>query len=306
MYDAIFRDVLRSFSVLQNQRTDMTVSSIPPSGSSHSDTAKPGLMQGKKGLVMGVANDRSIGWGIAAAAAGQGAELAFTYQGDALKKRVNPLAESVGSDIVLPCDVTDEVSVDLVFNTLKEKWGKLDFLVHAIAYSDKEELKGGYVDTTRENFQKTMEISVYSFTALARRAAEMMPDGGSLLTMTYYGAERVMPHYNVMGVAKAALEASVRYLAVDLGGQNIRVNGLSAGPMKTLAASGIGDFRYILKWNEYNSPLKRNVTLEDIGGAGLYLLSDLSSGVSGETHHVDCGYHVVGMKAVDAPDISVV
>ena len=223
-----------------------------------------------------------------------------------MKKRVNPLAESVGSDIVLPCDVTDEVSVDLVFNTLKEKWGKLDFLVHAIAYSDKEELKGGYVDTTRENFQKTMEISVYSFTALARRAAEMMPDGGSLLTMTYYGAERVMPHYNVMGVAKAALEASVRYLAVDLGGQNIRVNGLSAGPMKTLAASGIGDFRYILKWNEYNSPLKRNVTLEDIGGAGLYLLSDLSSGVSGETHHVDCGYHVVGMKAVDAPDISVV
>ena len=284
----------------------MTVSSIPPSVSSDSNTAKTGLMQGKKGLVMGVANDRSIGWGIAAAAAGQGAELAFTYQGDALKKRVNPLAESVGSDIVLPCDVTDEVSVDLVFNTLKEKWGKLDFLVHAIAYSDKEELKGGYVDTTRENFQKTMEISVYSFTALARRAAEMMPDGGSLLTMTYYGAERVMPHYNVMGVAKAALEASVRYLAVDLGGQNIRVNGLSAGPMKTLAASGIGDFRYILKWNEYNSPLKRNVTLEDIGGAGLYLLSDLSSGVSGETHHVDCGYHVVGMKAVDAPDISVV
>ena len=284
----------------------MTVSSIPPSVSSDSNTAKTGLMQGKKGLVMGVANDRSIGWGIAAAAAGQGAELAFTYQGDALKKRVNPLAETVGSDIVLPCDVTDEVSVDLVFNTLKEKWGKLDFLVHAIAYSDKEELKGGYVDTTRENFQKTMEISVYSFTALARRAAEMMPDGGSLLTMTYYGAERVMPHYNVMGVAKAALEASVRYLAVDLGGQNIRVNGLSAGPMKTLAASGIGDFRYILKWNEYNSPLKRNVTLEDIGGAGLYLLSDLSSGVSGETHHVDCGYHVVGMKAVDAPDISVV
>ena len=284
----------------------MTVSSIPPSGSSHSDTAKAGLMQGKKGLVMGVANDRSIGWGIAAAAAGQGAELAFTYQGDALKKRVNPLAESVGSDLVMPCDVTDEVSVDLIFNNLKEKWGKLDFLVHAIAYSDKEELKGGYVDTTRENFQKTMEISVYSFTALARRAAEMMPDGGSLLTMTYYGAERVMPHYNVMGVAKAALEASVRYLAVDLGRQNIRVNGLSAGPMKTLAASGIGDFRYILKWNEYNSPLKRNVTLEDIGGAGLYLLSDLSSGVSGETHHVDCGYHVVGMKAVDAPDISVV
>ena len=284
----------------------MTVSSTPPSGSLHSETAKTGLMQNKKGLIMGVANDRSIGWGIAAAAAGQGAELAFTYQGDALKKRVDPLAASVGSNMVLPCDVTDEASVDLVFNKLKEKWGKLDFLVHAIAYSDKEELKGGYVETTRENFQKTMDISVYSFTALARRAAEMMPDGGSLLTMTYYGAERVMPHYNVMGVAKAALEASVRYLAVDLGGQNIRVNGLSAGPMKTLAASGIGDFRYILKWNEYNSPLKRNVTLEDVGGAGVYLLSDLSSGVSGETHHVDCGYHVVGMKAVDAPDISVV
>ena len=284
----------------------MTVSSTPPSGLPHSKTANTGLMQGKKGLIMGVANDRSIGWGIASAAAGQGAELAFTYQGDALKKRVNPLAASVGSDMVLPCDVSDETSVDLVFNSLKEKWGKLDFLVHAIAYSDKEELKGGYVDTTRENFQKTMDISVYSFTALAKRAAEMMPDGGSLLTMTYYGAERVMPHYNVMGVAKAALEASVRYLAVDLGRQGIRVNGLSAGPMKTLAASGIGDFRYILKWNEYNSPLKRNVTLEDVGGAGLYLLSDLSSGVSGETHHVDCGYHVVGMKAVDAPDISVV
>ena len=274
----------------------MTVSSGSPSG----------LMQGKKGLIMGVANDRSIGWGIAAAAAAQGADLAFTFQGDALKKRVEPLALSVGSDLVLPCDVTDEASVEAVFSTLQEKWGKLDFLVHAIAYSDKEELKGGYVDTTRENFRRTMDISVYSFTAIARRAAEMMPDGGSLLTMTYYGAERVMPHYNVMGVAKAALEASVRYLAVDLGGKNIRVNGLSAGPMKTLAASGIGDFRYILKWNEYNSPLKRNVTLEDVGGAGMYLLSDLSSGVSGETHHVDCGYHIVGMKAVDAPDISVV
>lgn len=284
----------------------MTVSSTPTSGPSESETLQTGLMQGKKGLIMGVANDRSIGWGIAAAVAGQGAELAFTYQGDALKKRVEPLASSVGSDIVLPCDVTDEKSVDQVFSSLKEKWGKLDFLVHAIAYSDKEELKGGYVETTRENFQKTMDISVYSFTSLARRAVELMPGGGSLLTMTYYGAERVMPHYNVMGVAKAALEASVRYLAVDLGGQNIRVNGLSAGPMKTLAASGIGDFRYILKWNEYNSPLKRNVTLEDVGGAGLYLLSDLSSGVSGETHHVDCGYHVVGMKAVDAPDISVV
>jgi len=264
------------------------------------------IMNGKRGLIMGVANDRSIAWGIAAQAAAAGAELAFTYQGDALKKRVEPLAASVGSDMVMPCDVTDEASIDSVFDTLKEKWGKLDFVLHAIAYSDKEELKGEYVDTSRDNFTRTMDISVYSFTNIARRAAAMMPDGGSLLTLTYYGAERVMPHYNVMGVAKAALEASVRYLAVDLGGRNIRVNGLSAGPMKTLAASGIGDFRYILKWNEYNSPLKRNVTLEDVGGSGLYLLSDLSSGVSGETHHVDCGYHVVGMKAVDAPDISVV
>ena len=265
-----------------------------------------GLMQGKKGLVMGVANNRSIGWGIASAVAAQGAELAFTYQGDALKKRVEPLAASVGSDLVLECDVTDEASIDAVFAEVEKRWGKLDFLVHAIAYSDKEELTGEYVDTSRDNFMKTMDISVYSFTAIARRAAAIMNEGGSLLTMTYYGAERVMPHYNVMGVAKAALEASVRYLAVDLGGRNIRVNGLSAGPMKTLAASGIGDFRYILKWNEYNSPLKRNVTLEDVGGAGLYLLSDLSSGVSGETHHVDCGYHVVGMKAVDAPDITTV
>ena len=264
------------------------------------------IMNGRRGLIMGVANDRSIAWGIAAQAAAAGAEQAFTYQGDALKKRVEPLAASVGSDMVMPCDVTDEASIDSVFDTLKEKWGKLDFVLHAIAYSDKEELKGEYVDTSRDNFTRTMDISVYSFTSISRRAAAMMPDGGSLLTLTYYGAERVMPHYNVMGVAKAALEASVRYLAVDLGGRNIRVNGLSAGPMKTLAASGIGDFRYILKWNEYNSPLKRNVTLEDVGGSGLYLLSDLSSGVSGETHHVDCGYHVVGMKAVDAPDISVV
>ena len=264
------------------------------------------IMNGKRGLIMGVANDRSIAWGIAAQAAAAGAELAFTYQGDALKKRVGPLAESVGSDLVMPCDVTDETSVDSVFETLNQKWGKLDFVLHAIAYSDKEELKGEYVDTSRENFTRMMDISVYSFTSIARCAAAMMPDGGSLLTLTYYGAERVMPHYNVMGVAKAALEASVRYLAVDLGGRNIRVNGLSAGPMKTLAASGIGDFRYILKWNEYNSPLKRNVTLDDVGGSGLYLLSDLSSGVSGETHHVDCGYHIVGMKAVDAPDISVV
>jgi enoyl-[acyl-carrier protein] reductase I len=255
---------------------------------------------------MGVANERSIAWGISAAAAAQGAELAFTYQGDALKKRVEPLAASIGSSLVMPCDVTDEASMDAIFDELKKTWGSIDFIVHAIAYSDKEELKGEYVDTTRDNFQRTMDISVYSFTALARRAAELMTDGGSMITLTYYGAERVMPHYNVMGVAKAALEASVRYLAVDLGGKNIRVNGLSAGPMKTLAASGIGDFRYILKWNEYNSPLKRNVTLDDVGGAGVYLLSDLSSGVSGETHHVDCGYHVVGMKAVDAPDITTV
>ena len=267
---------------------------------------KNGLLAGKKGLIMGVANNRSIAWGIAKAVADEGADLAFTYQGDALKKRVEPLANLVGSYISLNCDVTSDESMDEVFSKLKNEWGNLDFFVHAIAYSDKEELTGLYLDTSRENFNRTMDISVYSFTALAKRAAEMMNDGGSMLTLTYYGSERVMPHYNVMGVAKAALEASVRYLAVDLGGRNIRVNGLSAGPMKTLAASGIGDFRYILKWNEYNSPLKRNVTLDDVGGAGLYLLSPLSSGVSGETHHVDCGYHVVGMKAVDAPDISVV
>ncbi len=264
------------------------------------------LMEGKRGLIMGVANDRSIAWGIAKAAHQHGAELAFTYQGDALKKRVVPLAESVGSDAVLPCDVTDTASVDGVFADLEQRWGKLDFLVHAIAYSDKEELKGGYIDTSPENFQQTMNISCYSFTAICQRARKLMTDGGSLLTLTYFGAERVMPHYNVMGVAKAALETSVRYLAEDLGKENIRVNSMSAGPMKTLAASGIGDFRYILKWNEYNSPLRRNVDMDDIGGAGLYLLSDLSSGVTGETHHVDCGYNIVGMKAVDAPDISVV
>ncbi len=264
------------------------------------------LMAGKRGLVMGVANDRSIAWGIAKAAADHGAELAFTYQGEALEKRVRPLAQSVGSTLVLPCDVTDVASMDTVFKTLADEWGSLDFVVHAIAYSDKEELKGGYIDTSPENFQKTMNISCYSFTAIAQRARPLMTDGGSLLTLTYFGAERVMPHYNVMGVAKAALEASVRYLAADLGTDNIRVNAISAGPIKTLAASGIGDFRYILKWNELNSPLRRNVTLDDIGGAGLYLLSKLSSGVTGETHHVDCGYNVVGMKAVDAPDISVV
>ena len=269
-------------------------------------TVATGLMAGKKGLIMGVANDRSLAWGIAQTAHQHGAELAFTYQGEALEKRVRPLAESVGSDLVLPCDVTDDASIDAVFKTLEETWGKLDFLLHAIAFSDKEELKGKYVDTSFDNFQRTMNISCFSFTALARRAAPMMKHGGSLLTLTYYGAERVMPHYNVMGVAKAALEASVRYLAMDLGEDNIRVNALSAGPVKTLAASGIGDFRYILKWNQYNSPLKRNVTLEDVGGAGLYLLSDLSSGVTGETHHVDSGYHVVGMKRPDAPDISTV
>jgi enoyl-[acyl-carrier protein] reductase I len=268
-------------------------------------TVSSAFMAGKRGLVMGVANERSIAWGIAKAAHAQGAELAFTFQGEALEKRVRPLAASIGSELVLPCDVTDDASIDAVFATLAEKWGRLDFVVHAIAYSDKDELKGKYVETSAENFSRTMFISCYSFTAIARRAAPLMTEGGSLLTLTYYGAERVMPHYNVMGVAKAALEASVRYLAVDLGGANIRVNALSAGPMKTLAASGIGDFRYILKWNQYNSPLKRNVTLEDIGGSGIYLLSDLSSGVTGEVHHVDCGYHVVGMKAVDAPDIAV-
>ena len=264
------------------------------------------LMQGKRGLVMGVANDRSIAWGIAKAVHAQGAELAFTYQGDALKKRVGPLADSVGSDIVLPCDVKDLSSIDAVFDTLKEKWGSIDFIVHAVAYSNKDELKGGYIDTSPENFAMTMNISCYSFTAICQRAQPLLNEGASLLTLTYYGAERVMPHYNVMGVAKAALEASVRYLAEDLGKTGVRVNSLSAGPMKTLAASGIGDFRYILKWNEYNSPLRRNVNMDDIGGAGVYLLSSLSSGVTGETHHVDCGYNIVGMKAVDAPDISVV
>ena len=263
-----------------------------------------GIMLGKRGVVMGVANDRSIAWGIADAIAKQGAEIAFTYQGEALQKRVTPLAESVGSDIVIPCDVSSDEAIDNTFNLLKEKWNSIDFLVHAIAYSDKEELKGEYVDTTRENFYKTMDISVYSFTAVAQRAAAMMPNGGSMITLTYYGAEKVMPHYNVMGVAKAALESSVRYLAADLGESKIRVNSLSAGPIKTLAASGIGDFRYILKWNQYNSPLRRNVTLDDVGGCGVYLLSDLSAGVTGETHHVDCGYHVVGMKAIDAPDMS--
>lgn len=264
-----------------------------------------GLMSGKRGLIMGVANDKSIAWGIARMCHAQGAELAFTYQGDALGKRVKPLADSIGADIVLPCDVTDADSIDATFAEIEAKWGKIDFLVHAIGFSDKSELRGRYVDTSAANFKMTMDISVYSFTAVAQRAEKMMPDGGSMLTLTYYGAERVMPHYNVMGVAKAALEASVRYMAMDLGPKNIRVNALSAGPIKTLAASGIGDFRYILKWNELNSPLRRNVTTDDVGKSAMYLLSDLSSGVTGENHHVDSGYHVVGMKAEDAPDIDV-
>ncbi|MGF1454218.1 MAG: enoyl-ACP reductase FabI [Alphaproteobacteria bacterium] len=263
------------------------------------------LMAGKRGLVMGVANDRSIAWGIAKACADHGAELAFTYQGDALKKRCEPLARSVGADLVLPCDVTDAASMDATFHALKSEWGSLDFLVHAIAFSDKEQLKGRYVDTTFDNFHMTMAVSCYSFTAIAQRAEALMEKGGSLLTLTYFGAERVMPHYNVMGVAKAALEASVRYLAEDLGKKNIRVNAISAGPIKTLAASGIGDFRYILKWNEYNAPLRRNVGIDEVGNSALYLMSDLGSAVTGEIHHVDCGYNVVGMKAVDAPDISV-
>ena len=262
-------------------------------------TEARGLMAGKRGLIMGVANERSIAWGIAKTAAAHGAELAFTYQGEALEKRVRPLAQSIGSEILEPCDVTDAASVQALFETLGKKWGKLDFAVHAIAFSDKDQLKGRYVDTTRDNFVRTMDISCYSFTEMCRFAAPLMTDGGSLLTLTYYGAERVMPHYNVLGVAKAALEASVRYLAADLGKQGVRVNAISAGPIKTLAASGIGDFRHILKWNELNSPLRRNVTTEDVGGSALYLLSDLGSAVTGEVHHVDSGYNVIGMMAVD-------
>ncbi len=265
-----------------------------------------GLMAGKQGLIMGVANERSLAWGIARAAHAQGARLAFTYQGDALGRRVRPLAESLDSDFVVEADVTAEASLAALFARLAERWGRLDFVVHAIAFSDKAELTGKYLNTTRANFLKTLDISCFSFTDVCRRAAPLMSQGGSLLTLTYAGAERVMPHYNVMGVAKAALEASVRYLAVDLGGDNIRVNAISAGPVRTLASSAIGDFPYILKWNRLNSPLQRNTTIEDVGGAGVYLLSDLSAGVSGEVHHVDCGYHVVGMKRVDAPDISVV
>jgi enoyl-[acyl-carrier protein] reductase I len=264
------------------------------------------LMAGKRGVVMGVANDRSIAWGIAAACAAQGAEIAFTYQGEALEKRVRPLAESIGADIVLPCDVADEASIDAAFAEVEKRWGKIDFLVHAIGWADKAYLRGRYLDTPRTAFLQAMDISCYSFVAVSQRAAAIMSDGGSLLTLTYLGAERVMPHYNVMGVAKAALEASVRYLAADLGERNIRVNAISAGPIKTLAASGIGDFRYILKWNELNAPLTRNVTTEDVGGSGLYLLSSLSAGVTGEVHHVDCGYHVVGMKNPAAPDIATI
>jgi enoyl-[acyl-carrier protein] reductase I len=260
------------------------------------------LMTGKRGLVMGVANDRSIAWGISRTLAEHGADLAFTYQGEALEKRVRPLAATVGSDLVMECDVTEDASIDAVFGQLKKEWGSLDFVVHAIAYSDKDELKGQYLQTTRANFLNTLDVSCYSLTAVCQRAVPLMAAGGSVLTLTYFGAERVMPHYNVMGIAKAALEASVRYLAVDLGGSGVRVNAISAGPVKTLAASGIGDFRYILKWNELNSPLKRNVTIDEIGGAGLYLLSDLSSAVTGEIHHVDSGYHTVGMVAVDAAE----
>ncbi|HCL64387.1 MAG TPA: enoyl-[acyl-carrier-protein] reductase FabI [Rhizobium sp.] len=264
-----------------------------------------GLMAGKRGVIMGVANNRSIAWGIAKACHDAGAEVALTWQGDALRKRVEPLAQELDAFMAGDCDVTDLDSIDAVFKNLEDKWGKIDFVVHAIAFSDKDELTGRYIETTRDNFARTMDISVYSFTAVAARAEKIMKDGGSILTLTYYGAEKVMPHYNVMGVAKAALEASVRYLAVDMGGRGIRVNAISAGPIKTLAASGIGDFRYILKWNEYNSPLKRNVSTDEVGKSGMYLLSDLSTGVTGEVHHVDSGYHTVGMKAVDAPDISV-
>jgi enoyl-[acyl-carrier protein] reductase I len=267
------------------------------------------ILAGKKGLIMGVANNRSIAWGITEFCHKYGAELAFTYQGDALQKRVEPLAKSVGSDIVLPCDVNDEESIAKVFEELDKKWGKLDFLVHAIAYSDKEELRGKYLDTSPENFAKTLNISAYSLVAVTKKAEPLLKkaeNGGSVITLSYYGAEKVMPHYNVMGVAKAALEASVKYLAMDLGKDNIRVNSISAGPVKTLAASGIGDFRLIFKWNEYNSPLRRNITLEDVGGAAVFLLSELGSGVTGENLHVDAGYHVVGMKAPDAPDISII
>jgi enoyl-[acyl-carrier protein] reductase I len=266
---------------------------------------KKGLMEGKRGLIMGLANNRSIAWGIAKACAEQGAELAFSYQGEALEKRVRPLAAEVRGHVVGHCDVTDPSSIDAVFEEVKKLWGKIDFLVHCIAFADKDELTGRYVDTSEANFTKSLLVSCYSFTAVAQRAEKMMDDGGSLLTLSYYGAEKWMPHYNVMGVAKAALEASVRYMAADLGPKNIRVNAISAGPIKTLAASGIGDFRYILKWNEYNSPMRRTVTIDEVGASGMYMLSDLSRGVTGEIHHVDSGYHVVGMKNPEAPDMSI-
>ena len=265
-----------------------------------------GIMAGRRGLIMGLANDRSLAWGIAKALRDQGAELAFSYQGEALEKRVRPLAAELGSDLLVDCDVSDMAALDRTFEELKKRWDSLDFVVHAIGFSDKNELRGKFVDTSLDNFLLTMNISVYSFVAVAQRAKAMMKQGGALLTLSYYGAEKVIPHYNVMGLAKAALETSVKYLAMDLGPEGIRVNAISAGPIKTLAASGIGDFRYIMKWNEYNSPLRRNVTIEDVGGAGLYLLSDLASGVTGEVHHVDAGYNVVGMKAEDAPDIATV
>ena len=271
----------------------------------NTESGLAGLMHGKRGLIMGVANDRSLAWGIAKALSEHGAEIAFSFQGEALEKRVRPLAASIGQDLLIECDVADTASMDGCFTTLAARWPTIDFLVHAIGFSDKNELRGRYVDTSLENFTTTMNISVFSFTAVAQRAFAMMPNGGSMLTLSYYGAEKVIPHYNVMGVAKAALETSVKYLAMDLGPNNVRVNAISAGPIKTLAASGIGDFRYILKWNEYNSPLRRNVTIDDVGGAGVYLLSDLASGVTGEIHHVDAGYNVIGMKAEDAPDITV-
>lgn len=263
-----------------------------------------GLMAGKRGLIMGLANDKSLAWGIAKKLAEQGAELAFSYQGEALAKRVIPLAAQLGSDFMFECDVSDMASLDAAFATLQARWDRLDFVVHAIGFSDKNELRGQYIDTSLDNFLLTMNISAYSLVAVTKRAADMMSEGGSILTLSYYGAEKVVPHYNVMGVAKAALETSVKYLANDLGPRNIRVNAISAGPIKTLAASGIGDFRYILKWNELNSPLRRNVTIEDVGGSALYFLSDLASGVTGETHHVDGGYHIIGMKQEDAPDIA--
>ncbi|MET0239073.1 MAG: enoyl-ACP reductase FabI [Sphingobium sp.] len=263
-----------------------------------------GLMSGKRGLIMGLANDKSLAWGIARALHAQGAEMAFSFLGEALERRVRPLAAEVGSDFLVPCDVSDMANIDAAFAEIEARWGKLDFLVHAIGFSDKNELRGKFVDTSLENFLLTMNVSAYSMVAVTRAARRLMTDGGSVLTLTYYGAEKVIPHYNVMGVAKAALETSVKYLAMDLGPENIRVNAISAGPIKTLAASGIGDFRYILKWNELNSPLRRNVTIDDVGGAALYLLSDLASGVTGEIHHVDAGYNVIGMKAEDAPDIA--